>query len=64
MSVAEIIRQIEALPKPEKAKVIEYIHHLEEAEIPESFKKGLADIEAGRVVDMESALREPPPSKR
>jgi predicted transcriptional regulator len=64
MSVTEIIQQIEALPKAERAEVIEYIHRLEEAEVPESFKKGMADIEAGRVVDMETALNEPPPSRR
>jgi hypothetical protein len=28
--------------------------------VPESFLKGLADCEAGRVVDMERALEEPP----
>lgn len=28
--------------------------------IPESFLKGLADCDAGRVVDMEKAMEEPP----
>lgn len=30
-------------------------------EIPESFLAGLADMRAGRVVDMETALTQPPP---
>ena len=32
-------------------------------EIPESFLAGLEDIRAGRVVDMEQALNEPPPPR-
>lgn len=63
MSVSEIIRGIEALTKPERVQVIEFVHRLEEVEIPESFKQGMADIEAGRVVDMETALREVPPPR-
>jgi|SRR5271165_2903456 len=37
---------------------------LDLAEIPESFFAGLEDIRAGRVVDMEQALNEPPPPPR
>jgi hypothetical protein len=29
--------------------------------VPDSFLKGLADCDAGRVVDMEKAMEEPPP---
>ena len=32
-----------------------------DVEIPASFLRGLADCEAGRVVDMERAMNEPPP---
>jgi antitoxin (DNA-binding transcriptional repressor) of toxin-antitoxin stability system len=32
-----------------------------DADIPASFWQGLKDIEEGRVVDMETALNEPPP---
>jgi len=32
----------------------------DQKDIPESFKKGLADIEAGKVVDMERALNDKP----
>ena len=64
MSVNEIIKEIEALPKNQRAQVIEFVHQLEEGDIPDSFKKGMADIEAGRVVDMDTALNKPPPSRR
>jgi hypothetical protein len=30
--------------------------------VPDSFLKGLADCDAGRVVDMEKAMEEPPPT--
>jgi hypothetical protein len=33
----------------------------DQKDIPESFKQGIRDFEAGRVVDMERALSEPPP---
>ena len=64
MSVKEIIREIEALPTDQRAQVIEFVHCLEDGDIPESFRQGMADIEAGRVVDMETALNQPPPAKR
>jgi predicted transcriptional regulator len=59
VSATEIIQQIQALPKPERTQVIEYVHQIEDAEIPDSFRQGMADIAAGRVVDMETALRQP-----
>ena len=35
----------------------------EDSEIPESFKKAMADFEAGRFVDMETALTQSPPGR-
>ena len=64
VSINEIIKEIDALPKEQRAELIEYVHQLEEGEIPDSFKKGMADIEAGRAVDMDTALNKPPPSRR
>ena len=56
-----IIEQIRALPKEEQAEVFEMVHRLEDDAIPESFWQGLDDIRRGRVVDMETALRDRPP---
>jgi predicted transcriptional regulator len=64
VSVTDIIREIQSLSKAERAKLIEFVHSIEEAEIPDSFRRGMADIEAGRVVDMEAALNKAPPSHR
>lgn len=60
MDARTIIKQIKALPKAEQAEVIEMVHRLEDDAIPESFWQGLDDIEAGRVVDMATALHERP----
>ena len=64
MSTAEIIREIQSLPRRERARVIEFVRQLEDGEIPASFKKSVADIEAGRVVDLDTALTKPPPPQR
>ena len=64
MSAQEIIAQINALPPKERDMVFEHIHRLEEAGVPENFRRSMAEALAGRGVDMETALRETPPSRR
>jgi predicted transcriptional regulator len=65
MSATEIIEQIKNLPKKERAQVTKYVVEHDDSWIPESFKKGMADAEAGRFVDMEMVLSDtPPPSRR
>lgn len=61
MNARAIIEQIRALPEDEQAEVFEMVHRLEDHAIPESFWQGLDDIRNGRVVDMETALRDRPP---
>ncbi len=61
MSATEIIEQIKNLPETERAQVVKYVVEHDDSWIPESFRKGMADVEAGRVVDMETVLRETPP---
>jgi len=58
MSATELVEQIEALPEQERAKVIEQLHAHAPKWIPESFREGMADIAAGRVVDLDEALSE------
>jgi len=65
MSATEIIEQIKALPPTERAQVTKYVVEHDDSWIPESFKKGMADAEAGRFADMETVLNDaPPPSRR
>lgn len=64
MSTEEVIAEIEALPEAERARVLDHFHRLREPEIPESFRRGMAQAAAGRGVEMETALREIPPARR
>lgn len=59
MSAQEIIEQIKALPPEERAQVARFILQEDDSWIPESFKEGMADIAAGRVVDLDTALNKP-----
>ena len=65
MSVAEIIEQIKSLPPAERAEVAKFVVENDDSWIPESFKQGMADAEAGRVVDMEIVMSgaKPPPRR-
>jgi hypothetical protein len=64
VSAKEIIAQIDALPPQEREIVFEHVHRLEEANVPENFRRSMAEALAGRGVDMETALHEVPPSRR
>jgi len=58
MSALEIIEQIKALPANERAQVAKFVVESDDSWIPEEFKQGMADIVAGRVVDLDTALNE------
>ena len=60
MKTTELLEQIEALPKEEKAKLIERLHAGAPSWIPESFREGMADLAAGRSVDLDDALNRSP----
>ncbi len=59
MSVQEIIEQIKALPASERAQVTKFVVENDDSWIPESFKEGMADAAAGRLLDLETALNRP-----
>jgi predicted transcriptional regulator len=64
MSVDQLIAEIKLLPQDQQMQVVDAV--LAEADdswIPESFKKGMADFESGRFIDMETALTQPPPGR-
>ena len=65
MSAAEIIEQIKALPPKERAEVAKFGAETDDSWVPEAFKRGMADAEAGRFVDMETVLSgaKPPPRR-
>jgi predicted transcriptional regulator len=61
MSAQDIIEQIKALPLGERAQVTKFVVESDDSWIPEEFKQGMADIAAGRIVDLNTALNEPYP---
>jgi hypothetical protein len=63
MSAVEIIQQIKKLPYAERAQVARFVVEEDDSWIPDEFKEAMQDAEAGRLVDMETALRETPPSR-
>ena len=63
MSAQEIIEQFDALPPAERTQVTKYVVEHDDSWIPEEFKEAMKDAEAGRFVDMETALNETPPTR-
>lgn len=64
MSATELIEQFKALPAKERAQVAKFVVENDDSWIPESFKQGMADAEAGRFVDPDIALSEPYPGDK
>jgi predicted transcriptional regulator len=63
MNAQEIIEQIKHLPAAERAQVTKYVVESDDSWIPDEFKQAMKDAEEGRLVDMETALRETPPPR-
>ncbi len=61
MSASELIEQFKTLPPSERAQVAKFIVENDDSWIPESFKQGMADAEAGRVMELDEALDKPYP---
>ncbi len=61
MSAQEIIEEFKALPPAERAQVTKFVVEHDDSWIPDEFKEAMKDADAGRFVDMETALHETPP---
>jgi hypothetical protein len=61
MNCSYSITQSHDIPEIDKSAVVDFKIL---AEVPESFSKGVADCDAGRVVDMETVIGGQPPPKR
>ena len=65
MSAQQVIEEFKELPPVERAKVAKFVVENDDSWIPEEFKQGMADAEAGRFVDMDTVLSgAKPPSRR
>jgi hypothetical protein len=77
MSAADIEKQLESLPRPERAKIAmrllfslgpdkrqaveRLMRRIENPDVPEDVWRGIEDAEDGRLADMETALAQKPP---
>jgi predicted transcriptional regulator len=61
MSVEELIKELKSLSPAQRMEVVDAVLAGDDSWIPASFLQGMADFEAGRVVDMETALTQKPP---
>lgn len=65
MTAETVIAEIEALPADERAKVFAFVGGAMETDdswVPDSFKRAMAEAEAGRLVDPEVAISGARPS--
>ena len=53
-----MIDEFKALSPAERAQVAKFVVENDDSWIPEEFKQGMADIAAGRVVDLDTAFNE------
>jgi Mg/Co/Ni transporter MgtE len=63
MSAQEVIAEFKELPPAERALVAKFVMENDDSWIPDEFKEAMKDAEAGRFVDMETALFETPPPR-
>jgi hypothetical protein len=61
MTADEILKEIEALPKSERERLVQRMRESAAAEIPQDFIDALEDFDNERFVSMETALNETPP---
>ena len=61
MSAQEVIAEFKDLPPDEKAQVARFIVESDDSWIPDELKEAMRDADHGRLLDMETALRETPP---
>jgi len=77
MSAAEIVKELESLPRPERARVAKRVletlypggqqverlmRRLENPDVPEDFWDAAEDVEDGRVIEMRDEHFDQPPA--
>ena len=61
MTAQAVIKHFKALPPKQRAEVAKFVVESDDSWIPESFKRGMADADAGRFADMDAVLNDAPP---
>jgi hypothetical protein len=64
MSTEALIAELEALPESERSKVFAYFaDKSDDSWVPESFKKAMAEADAGKTYPLEDIMNGAPPPK-
>jgi hypothetical protein len=61
MTADQILKEIEALPEPERERLVQRMRESAASDIPQDFIDALEDFDNQRFVPMETALNETPP---
>jgi hypothetical protein len=61
ITAEQILKEIEALPKAERQRLVERMREATSTNIPEDFIDALEDFDKRRFVSMDTALNEMPP---
>jgi hypothetical protein len=64
MTAQAVIKQFKALPAKERARVAKFVMESDDSWIPDSFKRGMSDAQAGRFAGMDAILADAPPASR
>ena len=64
MSLAEIIEELPRLSAEDRTIVWNKLAAITEADVPESFRRGMLDLAEGRVMEMEQVLYGSPAAPR
>jgi predicted transcriptional regulator len=62
MTASEIIKEFKALPQEDRRSVATFILTEDKSWIPDSFREGMAEADAGRLFDMDAVLNDKPPA--
>jgi hypothetical protein len=62
MTATKIIEEIQALPPDDRARVVEYVRRVEDAEMPASFLEALSELRDAKTIPIADAHFDAPPA--
>jgi len=62
MTATQIITEIQTLAPDERARVMEYVHKVEDQELPASFLEALTELRAGQTIPIADEHFDQPPA--
>ena len=62
MTATKIIEEIQALAPDDRARVVEYVRRVEDADMPGSFLEALGELRDGKTIPIEDKHFDAPPA--